>query len=73
MTAVLNAANEVAVNAFLEKKIGFSDIATINRSVIKGHETGPADKIENVIAADRTARENAAKLVNELTRTAVAA
>jgi len=73
MPAVLNAANEVAVNAFLENKIGFSDIATINRSIMNGHVATQADVIESVIAADHAARAHAAQLVAELTRTAAAA
>src|SRR3954466_16065701 len=48
MPAVLNAANEISVNAFLQKKIGFDDIATINRSVMLRHPVGLADTIEKL-------------------------
>jgi 1-deoxy-D-xylulose-5-phosphate reductoisomerase len=71
--AAVNAANEVTVNAFLQTKIGFGDIARINRSVLKAHPTAAADTIEAVIAADTNARRVAQDLVAELAQTAVAA
>ncbi len=73
MPAVLNAANEVSVSAFLENRIGFGDIAKINRSVMAGHEPTPAIAVETVIEADREARQSARSMVAELSRTAVAA
>ena len=73
MPAVLNAANEVAVSAFLERKIGFSDIAEINRSVIETHKSEPADNIDTILEADRTARDAARSQVAKMSRTAVAA
>ena len=73
MPAVLNAANEVAVSAFLENRIGFSDIAKINRSAMTGHAVTSANSIETVVEADREARQSARSMVAELSRTAVAA
>lgn len=61
--AALNAANEVAVAAFLDGKIRLSDVAAINEKVLLGHETAAADNIETILTADRTAREAAEKLV----------
>ena len=52
MPAVLNAANEVAVRAFLDAKIGFGEIARINASVMQSHEPVPASSLESVLAAD---------------------
>ena len=73
MTAALNAANEISVDAFLQKRITFGDISRINRAVIDGHKATPADTIDAVMKADREAREAATKLVDEAAQTAAAA
>jgi len=73
MPAVLNAANEVAVAAFLDGKIGFGDIARINKSVIKECDPEAASSIDVLQAADKGAREEAGALVAEVGRTAIAA
>ena len=73
MPAVLNAANEVAVSAFLEHKIGFGDIAEIDRSVMESHISRPADGVEAIVEADRAARESAMSMVDNLSKTAAAA
>lgn len=57
MPAVLNAANEVAVAAFLDEKIRFGDIARLIEAACEAHELRPADSLETVLAADRWARE----------------
>jgi 1-deoxy-D-xylulose-5-phosphate reductoisomerase len=59
MPAVLNAANEVAVRSFLDGRIGFSDIAEINRLVMSAHTVQPAGDIESVLDADAWARVQA--------------
>ena len=63
--AVLNAANEVSVAAFLDGRIGFSAIADTNRQVLDQHlaERGGVvvDELGQVTAADRWARERARK------------
>jgi 1-deoxy-D-xylulose-5-phosphate reductoisomerase len=59
MPAVLNAANEVAVQAFLDGKIGLSDIAAVNESVMNEHTASPVDTLETVLAADGWARRSA--------------
>ena len=63
---VLNAANEIAVGAFLDKKIRFDDIAQTDKVVITGHSVRCADNIETVIVADLEAREIAKKVVAEI-------
>ena len=60
MPAVLNAANEIAVQAFLDQKIAFADIARINADVMAGHTAEPASSLDRVLAADRSARIAAA-------------
>ncbi len=65
--AVLNAANEVAVEAFLEGRIRFPAIAASNGAVLEAHiDRGPAAELQNlddVLAADAWAREVAAGVV----------
>jgi 1-deoxy-D-xylulose-5-phosphate reductoisomerase len=55
--AILNAANEVAVDAFLHHKIGFRDIPAIIESVLEQSPVVPASTLDIVIAADQQARQ----------------
>ncbi len=55
--AVLNAANEVAVDAFLSEKIPFVKISQVVSETLDAHESSKADSLENVVEADRWARE----------------
>jgi 1-deoxy-D-xylulose-5-phosphate reductoisomerase len=57
--AVLNAANEVAVALFLERRIGFCDIPPLCARVLEAHEPRPADSIGTILETDRWAREEA--------------
>jgi 1-deoxy-D-xylulose-5-phosphate reductoisomerase len=57
--AVLNAANEVAVTAFLEGRIGFMDIESIIERTLEGHRARPVNSIQDVLAAEQWAREKA--------------
>jgi 1-deoxy-D-xylulose-5-phosphate reductoisomerase len=59
MPAVLNAANETAVAAFLDGRIRLPEIAEIIGSVLSAYDNQAADSIETVLAADRWARESA--------------
>ncbi|MDP8254222.1 MAG: 1-deoxy-D-xylulose-5-phosphate reductoisomerase [Candidatus Alcyoniella australis] len=61
--AALNAANEQAVTAFLERRIGFLDIPRIIGEVLEGHEPQQLDSIERVLEADREARHSADGLI----------
>jgi len=58
--AILNAANEIAVEAFLQRKIGFLDIANTVAEVLDMLGTPPADGLDEVIALDQSARRAAA-------------
>jgi 1-deoxy-D-xylulose-5-phosphate reductoisomerase len=71
--AALNAANEVAVNAFLQNEIKFTDIAGINKTVMDGHIVRLADTMEAVRSADSEARAAASAVVVELSQAAAAA
>lgn len=55
--ATLNAANEIAVEAFLHHHIGFRDIPAMIESVLEQASISSADSIETVIAADEQARQ----------------
>ncbi len=57
--AVLNGANEVTVQAYLAKKIGFLDISRINGEVLAHYQPTPASSLEDYLAADRWGREKA--------------
>jgi len=56
--AVLNAANEVAVAAFLEGRIGFLEIASLVEGALQDVPSGPGDELEAVLSADAAARES---------------
>ncbi len=57
--AVFNAANEVAVHAFLNHRIGFGEIADVIDRALQAHKGDPAADIETVLGVDRWARETA--------------
>jgi 1-deoxy-D-xylulose-5-phosphate reductoisomerase len=61
--AVLNAANEVAVEGFLARRVGFSEIPRVVRDVVERHGSEPADSLEDLVAVDRRARESAARMI----------
>lgn len=62
-SACLNAANEVAVEAFLAGKIGFVDIATVIEQTMNIVESMPADSIVSVLTIDAQARQVASQLL----------
>lgn len=62
--AALNAANEVAVDAFLSGRIGFLDIAAINERLVEACDPAPADSLQSVFEADRWARSLARELTS---------
>jgi 1-deoxy-D-xylulose-5-phosphate reductoisomerase len=64
MPAVLNAANEIAVEAFLAGKIGFREIHRTIERIMSGHSPRAARDIEDVLEVDRWARERTAALVH---------
>ena len=54
--AVMNAANEVAVRAFLNEKIGFSAISEIVERAVSDYGNAPADTVEDILSADALTR-----------------
>jgi 1-deoxy-D-xylulose-5-phosphate reductoisomerase len=61
LPGVFNAANEVAVEAFLEERISFPKIWQMVESVMQAHRTDKHPNLEAIVAADRWAREQARK------------
>lgn len=55
--AILNAANEIAVQAFLDRKIGFEQIPDLCRYALDAIAVEPADTLDVILACDRKARE----------------
>ena len=64
MPAVLNAANEVAVNAFLKKKISFIEIAKVVSKTMEAHDVHSNPNLEDIITADKWARRTAGELIS---------
>ncbi len=64
MPAVLNAANETTVQAFLDGRIRLSEIAQINAGVMQAHQTEPVADLETVLRVDTWARAAANKLLS---------
>lgn len=65
-TTTLNAANEIAVAAFLQQQIRFSDIAAVNRRVVEQLALPEPVSIDEVLEIDRQARATAAGMVAAL-------
>ncbi len=61
--AVLNAANEVAVAAFLEGRAGFFDIPAAIRAALARHAGERSSSLSDILAADRLARRTAANVL----------
>lgn len=66
MPAVLNAADEIAVNAFLQRKIGFMDIPAIIEAVMERHRPITEPDLNTVWEVDEWARAMARELVQKL-------
>lgn len=65
MPAVLNAANEVAVAAFLKERIGFLDIHRIIEKTMEAHLNSHPREVEDVLEADGWARAKAVSLIDK--------
>jgi 1-deoxy-D-xylulose-5-phosphate reductoisomerase len=61
--AVLNAANERAVEAFLERRLSFRGITETVKAVLDRHDIQDGDDLESVLAADAWARDVAGDLI----------
>jgi 1-deoxy-D-xylulose-5-phosphate reductoisomerase len=68
MPATMNAANEVAVEAFLNGGIRFVDIAEVIRSTMEAHQPHEVESLDDALETDRWAREKAEALVHALAK-----
>ncbi len=66
MPTVLNAANEIAVEAFLNETVKFTDIAMIIEQTMAQFTANQANSLEIVLVTDTKARETAVKIINGL-------
>lgn len=68
MPAVMNAADEIAVNAFLQRQIGFMDIPAIVEAVMERHRPIPAPDLNAVWEVDEWARNTATDFVRKFAK-----
>ena len=64
--AVLNAANEVAVESFLKGSIRFTDMPKMIKEVLSSHQTRQNPTIEDILSTDRWAREKANEIAERV-------
>ncbi|TAK02715.1 1-deoxy-D-xylulose-5-phosphate reductoisomerase [bacterium] len=64
MPAVLNAANEVAVAAFLERRIGFRKIHRVIERTMEAHASRHPEEVQEILEVDRWARDKARQLID---------
>lgn len=62
----LNAANEVAVEAFLDHRIGFTDIFRVAAEELNKSEGGDPENVEEILSLDQRSRAGALELINKL-------
>ncbi|KGH31061.1 MULTISPECIES: 1-deoxy-D-xylulose-5-phosphate reductoisomerase [Comamonas] len=67
-TTVLNAANEVAVAAFLERRLSFDRIHAVNLQTLESVQPGAVGSLEELMVLDERARERAADIARQWAR-----
>jgi 1-deoxy-D-xylulose-5-phosphate reductoisomerase len=65
MPAVLNGANEMAVNSFLDEYIRFTDIPEVVEKIMEAHEVKPLATLDDALRADQWAREKTKEVIEE--------
>ena len=68
LPAAMNAANEEAVQAFIDERILFSDVPVVIQSVMDSHRTSEVRDLATVLSADRNARTSARAAITGLNR-----
>ena len=68
LPAAMNAANEEAVQAFIDERISLSDVPLVIECVMDQHQSGPVNDLDAVLDADRKARVAAQTAIAPLTR-----
>lgn len=66
MPAVMNAANEIAVEEFLAGKISFCDVTDLVNRVMEAHEPKPYSTLDDILSVDRDARQAAREVIRSL-------
>lgn len=66
--AVMNASNEVSVNAFLEGKIKFLDIPRVIEETVQCFAWSPADSMEVILEFDKQARSKAQEFISKISQ-----
>src|SRR6266850_1366197 len=69
LPAAMNAANEEAVQAFIDERIGLTEIPHVIEAVMNSHSNQPALDIETILEADRYARLAALSEIEKLEKT----
>lgn len=64
-SAAMNGANEVLVEAFLEREIGFTQIADLNEEILNSKDFSGESNLESILAADKLARDTAFDLIRK--------
>ena len=64
--AVLSAADEIAVEAFLAGNVSFGEIHSVLSRVLTAHEVREADSLDTILRADSWARQQADSIVREV-------
>ena len=64
-TGVLNAANEVAVQQFVDGRIGFTEISQINVYVLQNFTTTAPQNVEELFTIDQSARQFALEYIDQ--------
>ena len=67
MPVVLNAANEVAIEAFLKKQIRFTDIPVLIENIMKLHTPIKEVHLETIFTIDKQTREKAKEWIKKYT------
>ncbi|MEP6820031.1 MAG: 1-deoxy-D-xylulose-5-phosphate reductoisomerase [bacterium] len=70
LPAAMNAANEEAVQAFIDERISLTDIPLVIEAVMDRHHAEPANELATILEADRSARLAAADEIQKLTKAA---
>ena len=68
LPAAMNAANEAAVQAFIDERISLTDIPLVIEAVMNCHHTEPANELNTILEADRSARIAAASEIQRVTK-----
>lgn len=67
MPCVMNAANEIAVDAFLHERCGFNDIARVVEACMDAHDVQPVSSIDQLADVDAWSRQRARAVLSKLT------